>query len=80
MSLESVRDVVDAVGGLRRAAALTRVQPDTVSAWQTRLGKFPSNTYLVLTAELQRRGHRRLPSPSLWAMKEHPGRAVRRSN
>ena len=72
MSLETVREVIDKLGGAGAAAELADVGPKTVSAWQGWMGKFPSNTYLLFKRELRRRGHldddEELPA-SLWGMK-----------
>lgn len=67
MSLDSVRDVIDTLGGIAAVAELTNAKPKTVSAWQTWRGAFPPNTYVLLTQELERRGHH--AHPRLWAMK-----------
>jgi hypothetical protein len=64
--LESVREVIDALGGLAAVAKLTGVDPGTASAWQTRLGYFPPKTFLVVRKALAKRG---LSAPaSLWKM------------
>lgn len=68
MSLGTVREVVDALGGLKAVADLTGVDPGTVSAWQTRIGSFPARTYLVLTAALEERG--KTAPAGLWRMAE----------
>lgn len=64
--LESVREVIEALGGLAAVAKLTGVDPGTASAWQTRLGYFPPKTFLVMTRALAERD---LSAPaSLWKM------------
>lgn len=50
--LTNVREVVEALGGIHAVARLTSVDPHTVSAWQTRLGVFPSKTFVVLNDAL----------------------------
>ena len=73
MSRAVVRELIDKMGGPQAVAELARVEPGTVSAWQTRIGRFPSDTYLLFKHELRRRGvpEKALPA-SLWRMKRHP--------
>lgn len=72
MSRTSVRDLIDKMGGLQAVAALANVKYQTASSWQAGRGRFPSDTYLIFTNELRRRGHldeNEEPPASLWGMK-----------
>ncbi len=68
MILDTARDVIAALGGLRSVAELTGRSYVTASSWQSRIGKFPARTHSLLIAELFRRGH--TAPASLWGMLE----------
>jgi hypothetical protein len=60
-------EIIDMLGGNRAVAALTSSSHKAVSNWRA-AGVFPSNTFLVLKAELTRRG---MSAPDhLWSMRE----------
>lgn len=63
--LTSTKQVVDELGGLSAVAALTGSKYKTVWMWQSS-GAFPAKTFLVLTAELRKRG--KSAPASLWGM------------
>ena len=68
MVIRTVREVIEALGGLAAVARLTGVETGTVSAWQARLGYFPARTYVAMTAALAERG---CSAPlALWKMVE----------
>ena len=62
--LDTAREVISALGGLDDVAALTGRKYVTVSAWQTRIGTFPPETYLLMTETLRARGFE--APESLW--------------
>lgn len=64
--LETVDDVFAALGKNPGVQALTGDKPSTVSMWRT-AGKFPANTYVVLTEALRAIG--KTAPDSLWKMK-----------
>lgn len=65
--LKSVKEVIDALGGMPTVAELTGRSPGVVWNWKDRK-TFPSNTYAVLKAALKARG---IDAPgSLWNMAE----------
>ena len=73
MSRLAVRDYIDKLGGVQSVAALAHVEPTTASAWQTRLGRFPPDTFVLFRDELRRRGHLadgEEPPLHLWRMKQ----------
>ena len=59
--------VIDCLGGIKAVAALTGRKYTAVHNWTTREA-FPPDTYLLMKAELEKRGHR-VP-PALWRMVE----------
>lgn len=64
--LTTARAVVDALGGAKTVASLTnRTTENAVYNW-TSAGRFPADTYLVLTTELRKLG--KSAPDSLWAM------------
>lgn len=63
MQLTSTNAVIEALGGNRPVARLTARNPKAVSNWR-QFQTFPSDTFLALTAALDRKGHH-APS-SLW--------------
>lgn len=65
-NLDTLAAVFTALGGNPGVEALTGCKPSTVSMWKA-AERFPTNTYLIMTAELQARG---CAAPaSLWGMK-----------
>jgi hypothetical protein len=67
IELRTARDVVEAVGGPTAAAALTGKTPQAAWNWGQR-NKFPADTYVVLTAELERLG--KSAPATLWGMRQ----------
>lgn len=64
--LISVSAVIEAVGGLGAAKALTgKRTPQVVANWQRR-GRLPPDTYLVFQKELSSRGF--TAPPELWGI------------
>lgn len=59
-------EVIDALGGNRPVAELTSSTHKAVSNWRG-FPKFPSNTYLAMTAALAARG--KTAPASLWGMR-----------
>jgi len=66
-TLQTTDDVIDALGGTKAVAEIVSRRPQAVSNWREKVrGRFPPETYLILTAALKRR---RLSAPSsLWGM------------
>lgn len=64
--LETVDDVIAVLGKNSGVQALTGDNPSTVSMWR-KAGKFPANTYVVLTDALLAIG--KTAPDSLWGMK-----------
>ena len=64
--LQTVAEVVEALGGNRAVAELTGKESDSaVANWKKR-GSFPAKTYLILKPELEARN---ITAPdSLWGM------------
>lgn len=54
--IESAREVIDALGGIKAVSALTGRKTTTVSAWQAKFDGFPPNTYILLTSALALKG------------------------
>ncbi|SFV31272.1 hypothetical protein SAMN05216456_1287 [Devosia crocina] len=69
-ALESVDDVIRALGGTRSVMELTEAKTNqVVTNWRS-LNRFAANTYVVMTDALKLKG---LTAPaSLWGMKEMP--------
>jgi hypothetical protein len=65
-TLHTVADVFETLGGNSGLEGITGSKPSAISMWK-RAGKFPSNTYIVLTEAL--RGVGKTAPASLWAMK-----------
>ncbi len=65
--LTTTEEVVHALGGTRAVAELTGRKYTAAAHW-AKFDTFPSNTFLVISAELERRG---FSAPaSLWNMQE----------
>ncbi len=69
--LSSAREVVDAVGGTFKAAALAGCKPPAISNAIAR-GCLPSTTFLIFGAELAERGL--TAPPELWGIRPAPRR------
>lgn len=54
--LTSFDQAIEALGGLKAAAALTGVTPAAVCHWRARTGRFPARTMERIQAELMVRG------------------------
>jgi DNA-binding transcriptional regulator YdaS (Cro superfamily) len=67
--LQTVDDVIKALGETQKAADLLGVVPSAVSNWKAR-GKFPSDKFLAITAVLKDRGKR--VSPVLFGFVDQP--------
>ena len=53
-TLNTTDDVIDALGGTSAVARLLGVSPPVVHNWRGRVrGRFPAETYVVLTAALK---------------------------
>jgi hypothetical protein len=65
--LRTTSEVIIALGGNRPVAELTRSTHKAVSNWRG-FSKFPSNTYLAMTAALAAKG--KTAPASLWGMRE----------
>jgi hypothetical protein len=64
--LHTVADVFEALGGNSGLEDITGSKPSAISMWK-KAGKFPANTYLMITGALEARG--KSAPASLWAMK-----------
>jgi hypothetical protein len=65
--LHTIEEVLGALGGLTRAAALVGKTANNANSWRV-AGQLPAKTYLVYAAELKARGYR---APlHLWGMIE----------
>ncbi len=64
--LETVDEIIEAVGGTTAAAALVGVTSPAVSHWKTRNG-IPTEHFFVFSEALERLGHR--PSPAVFGFK-----------
>lgn len=53
--LETVDQVVEALGGTFKAAMAANVGPSAVSNWKSR-GRIPSDRFFLITAALEREG------------------------
>lgn len=65
--LTNTSDVIDALGGLHPVAKLTGRKYNAAANWRGST-KFPSNTYLIMTAALRVEGY--TAPASLWGMTE----------
>jgi hypothetical protein len=67
-TLYSASDVIDALGGNVETAKLTN-RKDSGVVWNWRkAGRLPRDTFLIISAELERVG--KYAPPSLWGMAE----------
>lgn len=64
---ETTRQVIEALGGIDATARLTKRSYNAASNWLG-FGRFPSNTYIAMTAALSDRG--KSAPASLWGMVE----------
>ncbi|RZN19488.1 hypothetical protein [Bradyrhizobium sp. Leo121] len=65
-ALQTVADVFEALGGNGGLESITGSKPSTISMWK-KAGKFPSKTYVTMTAALHANG--KTAPASLWGMK-----------
>lgn len=65
--LHSVPEVLEALGGLTRAAAIVDRTAQHANGWRI-TGKFPSKTFIAFSAALKERGY--TAPASLWGMVE----------
>jgi hypothetical protein len=65
--LNSSAEVFDALGGIPGVMEVASAKYKAVFQWKSS-GSFPSNTYVLLTGELNRRGY--MAPASLWDMRE----------
>jgi hypothetical protein len=72
-TLHTTKEVIAALGGNLAVAALTGRTNKASWNWG-RFTTFPANTYLVMNAELARRGFD--ASPALWRMLGHGARHI----
>jgi hypothetical protein len=73
-NLQSTSAIIDELGGTAEVARLTSTTYKAVGNWKS-FDRFPANTYLIIQAELSRRG--KSAPDRLWAMRE-PAPAKRR--
>jgi len=67
VTLDSIEDIIDELGGLKAVGALTGRKSGVVWNWKDRKA-FPTNTYVVMQAALRAKG---VDAPaSLWGMPE----------
>ncbi len=74
--LTTTEKVMHALGGTRAVAELTGRKYQAAAHWNN-FKAFPANTFLVLSAELERRGFR--APASLWNMQEPSGQQRERA-
>jgi DNA-binding transcriptional regulator YdaS (Cro superfamily) len=67
--LESVDEVIEALGGTQRSAEQLGVLPTAVSNWKAR-GKIPSDKFLVISGALRERGKK--VSSTIFGFSEQP--------
>jgi hypothetical protein len=65
--LQTASEVIDACGGPKAVATLTNSSIQAVCNWRG-TGRLAPRTFLVLSAELERRGVS--ANPSLWGMQQ----------
>lgn len=65
--LQTAGEVIDALGGTAATARLTARKDQHVSNWRA-YGRLPSETFLILKAELEKRDLR--APPSIWGIRE----------
>ena len=63
--LATTIEVMDALGGVKAVAALTKRTYNAAHNWRSS-ERFPSNTYVTLTRALEAKG--KTAPPSLWGM------------
>ena len=72
-NLQSTSEIIDELGGPNEVARLTSTTYKAVGNWKS-FDRFPANTYIIIQAELSRRG--KTAPDHLWSMRMPP--AVRR--
>jgi DNA-binding transcriptional regulator YdaS (Cro superfamily) len=65
--LETVDEVIDALGGTSATAKILGFKPTRVSNWRA-AGRFPADTFVALTEALERVGKK--ATRSLWNMRK----------
>lgn len=65
-NLETLDEVITALGGTDGLFDLMGAKPSTISMWK-KAGNFPSNSYVLMSAALGARG--KAAPDSLWKMK-----------
>jgi hypothetical protein len=70
MSLSSVREAVESLGGREAVASLAEVTPGAVWLWEKN-DTLPPDTRDLIDHECRLRGRKPLPR-NLWRMKQHP--------
>lgn len=68
--LETVEDVIEALGGTAAMARLTGSRMTAVSNWRRQYNRFPARTYTHILAELEKVG--KTAPASLWGMIDSP--------
>jgi hypothetical protein len=68
-NLKTTNEVIDALGGVRAVADLTRRRYSAAYNWR-KFKTFPSNTFLAMQAALAEKGL--TAPPSLWRMVKPP--------
>ena len=61
-------DVIDALDGVPKVAALAKSKINNVLMWQRDTGRFPAKTYTVMKRALAEKGYD--APPALWGMLE----------
>ena len=75
-NIDAATDIIDTLGGNVPVARLTSSTPKAVSNWRA-ANRFPSNTFLIIKAELMRIG---ASAPDhLWSMREPPAARRKRT-
>lgn len=66
-TLDTLDEVITALGGTDGLFDLMGAKPSTISMWK-KAGNFPSNSYVVMTETLRARG--KAAPDALWKMKQ----------
>lgn len=65
ISLQSINDIYDALGGIAHVAAIAGASYNASANWKS-FGRFPTRYYLVITQALSDRGYS--AGPEFWNM------------
>jgi hypothetical protein len=65
--LQTARDVISHLGGLKRVCEITGANRKQAEHWRGRAASFPASTYVVMMQALRRR--RATAPPQLWNMR-----------